>query len=414
MASLPDPLLALRQTIGAGQTPTLSATAEASSTQPSLEQANYILFAQPDGQNVAYPLDTPTRFVSNDTPIDLRSIYFAWLNKDASAPDYIAFSQQFNEQLSAPGAAGQPVKNLVFAERLDLNSWLGGLQDDSEYITSFAAAQAVQAPSPSAAAAAATSTVAEQRARAPDARLLEIYQGERRTLDRASVLHGIKPTDFSHVRKHAAAFLGRGKGGKSAVAAAAAAAAVPTPALVVASARKPNRRPEPIILLSPSASALLRMSNVKKFLEDGQYVPADSTTEETRLHLSRNMPSIDSRRPMRFVLVESTDRFKPEDWSQLVAVFTTGQMWQFKSYKWSTPMELFSRALGLYVGWSGEAIPDAIKGWGRAVKSSSIDKWNAARGEAGRWRDREAVEGIWTAIEESMRAKGWNKDSGGR
>jgi parafibromin len=411
MASLPDPLLALRQTIAAGQTPTLSATAEPSSTPPSLEQANYIHFAQPDGQPVTYPLDTPTRFVSNDTPIDLRTIYFAWLNKDASAPDYIAFSQQFNEQLSAPGAAGHAVKNLVFAERLDLNSWLGSLQDESEYIRAAAAA-AVQAPFPSAPAAVASSVAAAaaaaSRALTPDARLLEIYRGERRTLDRATVLHGIKPTDFSHVRKHAAGFLRRGKGGAPNPAAA------PGPALVVASARKQNRRPEPIILLSPSASALLRMSNVKRFLEDGQYVPADHTAEQSRLHLSRNMPSIDAHRPMRFVLVESTDRFKPEDWSRLVAVFTTGQMWQFKAYKWSTPMELFSRALGLYVGWSGEGVPDAIKGWGRTVKSSAIDKWNAARGEAGRWRDREVVEGIWSSIEESMRAKGWNKDSGGR
>src|SRR6202012_5052802 len=110
---------------------------------------------------------------------------------------------------------------------------------------------------------------ADGRAAPPDAPLLEISRGDRRTLDRASVLHGIKPTDFSHVRKHAAAFLGRGKGAKpSATAAAAAAAASNNPALVVSSARKPTRRPEPIILLSSSPSALLRMSNVKKFLED--------------------------------------------------------------------------------------------------------------------------------------------------
>ena len=39
--------------------------------------------------------------------------------------------------------------------------------------------------------------------------------------------------------------------------------------------QKPQRRPDPIILLSPSASALLRMSNVKSFLENGRYTPPD-------------------------------------------------------------------------------------------------------------------------------------------
>ena len=51
-----------------------------------------------------------------------------------------------------------------------------------------------------------------------------------------------------------------------------------------------------VVLLSPSASALLRMSNVKKFLEEGQYAPADHTTEATRLHLMRSMPTIDAHR----------------------------------------------------------------------------------------------------------------------
>jgi parafibromin len=344
--------------------------------------------------------------MSNDTPVDLRSIYFAWLNKDASAPDYIAFSQKFNEQLSAPGAAGGTVKNLVFAERLDLNSWLGGLQDDSEYIGPLeGAAQAASTDviSP-------TGDVVAKRARVVDERLLEIYQGERRILDRASVLHGIKPTDFSHVKKHAAMFLGRNKSKT--------AQSIPvavTNTALVTNSRKPNRRPEPIILLSPSASSLLRMSNIKKFLEEGQYVPADSTsTEATRLHIMRTMATIDAHRPLRFVLVETPDRFKPEDWSRLVAVFTTGQTWQFKSYKWSTASELFSRVLGIYVGWTAESVPEAVKGWGRTVKVASIDKWSAVRGESGRWRDREVVESIWTAIEESMRSKGWNKENGVR
>jgi len=65
------------------------------------------------------------------------------------------------------------------------------------------------------------------------------------------------------------------------------------------------------------------------------------------------------------------------------------------------------------VGWQGEEVPGTVKGWGRAVKTAQVDLWNSGQGEKGRWRDREVVEGIWTAIEDSMRAKGWGKEGFG-
>jgi parafibromin len=156
------------------------------------------------------------------------------------------------------------------------------------------------------------------------------------------------------------------------------------------------------------------MSNIKQFLERGIYAPADSASAGSSsgasiLHTQRTMSSIDSR-PMRFVLVDTPDQFKPDYWSRVVAVFTTGQAWQFKAYKWQNAPELFAHALGIYVGWTGEGIPDTVKGWGRSVKVAAVDKWTPMQGEKGRWRDREVVETIWTAIEESMRAKGWGKE----
>lgn len=181
--------------------------------------------------------------------------------------------------------------------------------------------------------------------------------------------------------------------------------------------KKSGRRPDPIILLSPSASSLLRMSNVKSFLEAGTYIPPDSNLAGSSaatniLHISRQLPSIDQNRAFRFILVDNTDQFKPDYWNRVVAVFTTGQTWQFKSYKWQSAPELFRHALGVYVGWRGEDVPATVKGWGRGVASTVIDKWNPQVGVQGRWRDREVVEGVWDKIEESMRARGWSKDGG--
>lgn len=182
--------------------------------------------------------------------------------------------------------------------------------------------------------------------------------------------------------------------------------------------RRPGRRPDPIILLSPSASSLLRMSNIKSFLETGVYIPPDSalagsSNTATILHISRLLPSVDPLRPLRFILVDTPEQFKPDYWQRVVAVFTTGQSWQFKLYKWQQPTDLFRNVLGIYVGWRGEELPSSVKGWGRGVLSTAIDKWNSGAGVQGRWRDREVVEGIWGSIEEAMRSRGWGKEGRG-
>lgn len=118
-----------------------------------------------------------------------------------------------------------------------------------------------------------------------------------------------------------------------------------------------------------------------------------------------------SRRPTRFILADSTANFKPDYWQRLVAVFTTGQAWQFKTYKWSNPPELFRHAAGIYVGMSGEHVPNQIKDWGRGVSTFTLARWDDKKGVdgAGRWLDREIVEHIWDVIENNMKAKGWTK-----
>ena len=171
------------------------------------------------------------------------------------------------------------------------------------------------------------------------------------------------------------------------------------------------------------------MSNVKSFLQEGIFVPPDhptlamSTSNNILLDITRPLGGTssasapasrpaqnNSRKPTRFILVDSTANFRPDYWNRLVAVFTTGQTWQFKSYKWSSPPELFKHATGIYVGWRGDDVPREVKGWGRGVKSFAVERWDEKGGGvngAGRWRDREVVEGIWSAIEEGMKLRGW-------
>ena len=153
------------------------------------------------------------------------------------------------------------------------------------------------------------------------------------------------------------------------------------------------------------------MGNIKTFLEGGIYDdPSSNSDAANLLYVQRKLPSIHPMKAIRFITVDNVDNFRPDYWPRVVAVFTTGQTWQFSSYKWQSPPELFSHALGIYVGWKGETIPQTVRDWGRGVKIMQIDKYNQSQGPEARWRDREVVEGIWTAIEESMRQKDWAKE----
>lgn len=158
------------------------------------------------------------------------------------------------------------------------------------------------------------------------------------------------------------------------------------------------------------------MANARAFLQEGRFENIDGPgTGSTILHVSRTMRSIDPSRPMRFILVESTERFKPEYWNRLVAVFTTGQAWQFRSYKWSNPIELFRHVQGFYLGWRGDVVPDQVKTWSsQKFMSMAIDRWRGdgtSQAQTAAVRDAEAVELIWKAIEENMRMKGWRRDA---
>lgn len=415
--NLPDGLALLRASIADSALPIPSATQEATAPEQSLAAAGYLVFNQ-NSQHIPIPLTQETRFISaalGEKPIDLRSAFFCWQNRDKGTGDYIAATQALNAELSALGKQ-ETVTNLVFVEKLDLVNWLSGEsgEEESEFIKSADNTVQTRAEARDAAATAAGGEDVEMRdagisdaaaKKREEERLREIYALERKMGDRNTVLRGVKVQDFSGIRKFSAGFLAKNAKGASATAPNGA-ALTNNPALRPPVKSSSGRRAEPIILLSPSASSLIRMPNVKSFLQDGQYQAPEtaSSTAPNILHLTRLLPSIDSQKPMRFILVDSPDQFRPDYWNRVVAVFTTGQAWQFKNYKWQAPADLFSHVLGVYVGWQGEMVPDTVKGWGRGVLSVGLDKGNA------RWRDREVVEEVWGGIEARMRAMGWSRE----
>jgi len=157
-------------------------------------------------------------------------------------------------------------------------------------------------------------------------------------------------------------------------------------------ARK-SRAQDPIILLSNSPTALVNMFNVKALLQDGVFIPPEEARQQAggipELVVTIRAPSSDeptsgqgvslSRRILVVDSAEAVNRLgsgapgsDQDPWSRVICVFTTGQSWQFKSYRWSDPRDLFRNgmfwrltrpAMGVYVRWTNEAPSAQVKNW---------------------------------------------------
>jgi parafibromin len=192
-----DPLLLLRLNVTEGQDIIPCTSPDDTSSDPAqkvdLAQATHIQFTLP--RRVSVPIDTPTRFISNDSPVDLRSIYVAWLNRELPIPEYNAAATKLNDELAGTAT----VHRFAFVERLDLITWLEGVGEESEYIKPLAGQKDNSAVAAAASAAlkgsaAPISAQAKSGRGTLDPRLAQIYNGERRMGDRNTVLRGIKPT----------------------------------------------------------------------------------------------------------------------------------------------------------------------------------------------------------------------------
>lgn len=201
-----DPLLLLRTSLGVAKAPILTTTSDPSTASSnetaSFSSATHLYFSYPTPQ--CLPLTTPTRFTTTLEPagsIDLRSIFFAWTQKDVIVTEYIANATELNASLPDE----EKIRNLPFVEKIDLIAWLEGASDVSEYIKvddDLAAAENAAGIAAGAGVAIEGNSgvgVTQQSSggrpvKVIDARLQIIYNGERRIGDHNTVLRGIKST----------------------------------------------------------------------------------------------------------------------------------------------------------------------------------------------------------------------------
>jgi len=215
----------------------------------------------------------------------------------------------------------------------------------------------------------------------PDAADVEVVkkirQGEVELRDHNTVLRGVKHNNFSSVRNVFVAKLKTLKEAKKTGSAAPIVAPLSDPKV---QARK-QKNMYPIIMISSSPTSLITMYNVRRFLQESIFEPsaearsrlaAEGTTKaEDLIPIYRERTTIEpggqarasSQRYYVVDSVEALNKFGGDAWDRVVCVLTTGQVWQFRPYKWSEPRVLFHHVKGMYVSWANDPPNPKIKDW---------------------------------------------------
>lgn len=108
----------------------------------------------------------------------------------------------------------------------------------------------------------------------------------------------------------------------------------------------------PIVIVPSALSGIISSMNAADFLENSTYVTIEEKRKngaprEKEKFITR-IVSGDIR--SKYLLVDNA-KLSPKDWDRVVAVFATGQAWQFKDWPqgYSNPVELFSKVRNIWI-----------------------------------------------------------------
>jgi parafibromin len=152
-----------------------------------------------------------------------------------------------------------------------------------------------------------------------------------------------------------------------------------------ASAGTPAKKIEgnPIIIVPNAMTSCITLVNAAFFLgKEATFVPRDVAVKRPdagkrgiTLHITRKLPQRLGGGEITYDIIDNpTTRLKKEDWERVVAVIAQGASWQFKGWRYSDPVELFSRSFGFYVGYEGAAVPSELQGWNCKLGKVSRDR----------------------------------------
>ena len=221
------------------------------------------------------------------------------------------------------------------------------------------------------------------------ARVLEIYHevaaAEERAKRAAAAAWGRPPPPPPALSSSS-----KGKGSSSSSAAAAGSPANPPVA------------GNPIIVVPNAMTSVINMINAGIFLgKEGVYLNREQAMTNPGAGKRGGAVTITRKLAPRLGGVEITyeiidnpaTRLKKDEWNRVVAVICQGASWQFKGWRYSDPVDLFSRTFGFYVGLEGAVPPSELQGWNVKTGKVSRDR---------RGLDNVCLASFWNGLEEFM------------
>lgn len=378
-----------------------------------------------------FDLSKETDFSIDGKNVELRVVIHCYLHKDSSSTDYLADCQNKN------------LINVSFLQRNDLNGWLSGQIETSQYLESTNNNNSTNDENntkdndndnngtnrtkdegnnknnnnnlykDNTESGNNQSTEIKTRHSLKDnseedniskdiesdSLLTEALQHERKLLDHNSGLRGTKSIDFGYLIKDVELKLIqniksslRNKSGRHGYI---------SKNLPLNPRKKSIQHKDPIILIPSAASSIITISNIKPFLKECKYInprELSSSLKDDLVTIEKKFDKI--HKPIRFLVVNNTRMFtKPEYWDRVVAVFTTGHVWQFNNYQWNTPQELFQHCKGYYFYFNGDAIPQHVQQW-------NVEKVELDRNR--RFKDVEIVRYFWNNLEQELLNRGYH------
>mmetsp|Transcript_940 Transcript_940/g.1991 ORF Transcript_940/g.1991 Transcript_940/m.1991 type:complete len:598 (+) Transcript_940:52-1845(+) len=154
-------------------------------------------------------------------------------------------------------------------------------------------------------------------------------------------------------------------------------------------AKKPRPPNGPPIIVVPNAmTSPITLVNAADFFGSAQFVPRDVALKKAggnASQLRKRGASVTVTHKVaprlgggeiEFEIVDnpSTKLQSPRDWDRVVAVVAQGAEWQFKSWQYSRPVDLFGRCFGFYIGIEGAPVPKELLQWNVKLGKVNRDK----------------------------------------
>ena len=137
----------------------------------------------------------------------------------------------------------------------------------------------------------------------------------------------------------------------------------------------------PIIVVPNAMTSPITMVNVQEFLGKAVFVPRTVMLKKSggkrrlqTLTIRRKVSARLGGGEVEYEIIDNplSQLKKTADWDRIVAIIPQGASWQFKGWKYETPVDIFSRCFGYYIGMEGAPIPKEISGW--AVKQGWVNR----------------------------------------